>query len=104
MKVIGHADVNCAELEYAILFPPAGKSCQDYLGPFIETAGGYLGNFTTAGVGDVCYYCPARTTDQFLAENFNMFSGHHWRDLGLVWVYVAFNVGASRCAVKYLNI
>lgn len=34
------------------------------------------------------------TTDQFLASGFNIYS-HHWRDTGLMFAYIAFNVGLA---------
>jgi len=64
-------------------------SCAQYLNPFISSAGGYLVNpdATTA-----CSFCSMSTADQFLASGFNIFYDHAWRNFGLMFAYVMFNV------------
>ena len=64
-------------------------SCAQYMNPFISSAGGYLTNpdATTA-----CSFCSMSTADQFLASGFNIFYGHAWRNFGLMFAYIVFNV------------
>ncbi|KAI0076391.1 pleiotropic drug resistance ABC transporter [Panus rudis PR-1116 ss-1] len=88
-QAIGRSQINCSSLEFAPVHPPAGQTCQAYLGPFVEFAGGYIENPDST---DVCQYCPFRTTDQFLLSSFNINYDNRWRDFGLLLAYVAFNI------------
>jgi len=59
------------------------------MGPFTSFIGGYITNpDATSG----CLYCPYRTTDQFMLNNFNIEYAHHWRNLGIIMGVVLFNV------------
>ncbi|KDQ56610.1 hypothetical protein JAAARDRAFT_296167 [Jaapia argillacea MUCL 33604] len=42
----------------------------------------------------VCQFCSARTADQFLGLNFNIEYSRHWRNLGLMYVYIVCNITA----------
>ncbi|GJE86387.1 pleiotropic drug resistance ABC transporter [Phanerochaete sordida] len=87
---VGGMEMNCAEKEFVQVVPPAGQSCAAYLGPFIREVGGYL---RAPGATDACAYCPFRTTDAFLETTFNIRYAHRWRDLGVVFAFVVFNIG-----------
>ncbi|CCF43689.1 ABC transporter, partial [Colletotrichum higginsianum] len=71
-------------------------TCGGFLGPFAEAAGGRVLNPAAAGdgAGSVCEYCPLGTTGDFLAR-FDIAYGTRWRDLGIVWAYVLFNIAAA---------
>ena len=86
---LGHQTIRCSDVELVQLNPPSGMSCAQYLNPFISTAGGYLINpdATTA-----CSFCSMSTADQFLASGFNIFYDHAWRNFGLMFAYIVFNV------------
>ncbi|KAG7087521.1 hypothetical protein E1B28_013480 [Marasmius oreades] len=90
-QAVGHAELTCSSIELVPITPPSGMSCHQYLDPFIQNASGYLADSTP---GSSCLYCAARTTDEFLDANFHIQYSHHWRDLGVVWGYVVFNVVA----------
>ncbi|KAG2057552.1 hypothetical protein BDR06DRAFT_994992 [Suillus hirtellus] len=60
-------------------------------GSFIESAGGYLAN-PEATERYQLYF--AKTADQFMYSRFNIKYSNHWRNLGIVFGYVAFNVVA----------
>ncbi|TFY79980.1 hypothetical protein EWM64_g4032 [Hericium alpestre] len=79
------------QVEFVTVVPPSGMSCMQYLGPFIAGAGGYLSNPDDTAA---CLVCPVSSSDQYLAQNFNIFYDNHWRDFGLLLVYVAFNTAA----------
>ncbi|OAX36454.1 pleiotropic drug resistance ABC transporter [Rhizopogon vinicolor AM-OR11-026] len=97
-QAIGGQLVNCASGELVTVNPPSGLNCSRYMDPFISFAGGYITNpDATAG----CLYCPYRTTDEFMFNNFNIEYSHHWRNLGIVLGVVAFNVFAI-FALTYL--
>ncbi|KAF5333787.1 hypothetical protein D9758_017179 [Tetrapyrgos nigripes] len=90
-QAVGHAELTCSSVELVPIIPPSGMSCHQYLDPFIQNVGGYLADSSD---DSSCLYCAARTTDEFLAANLNVQYSHHWRDLGVVWGYVVFNVAA----------
>ncbi|KAH9995929.1 ABC-2 type transporter-domain-containing protein [Russula compacta] len=90
-QAVGHSEITCAPIEYVTVQPPSGQTCQQYLSLYIQNLGGYL---TNPSATDDCQFCSYRTTDQFLQSNSNIFYSHHWRNFGLVWVYIGFNVFA----------
>lgn len=57
---------------------------QDY----ISMAGGFLRNVDAR---EQCQYCQLDSTDQFL-RSIDASWDTRWRDFGLVWVYVVFNI------------
>ncbi|KAK9242213.1 hypothetical protein V1506DRAFT_548291 [Lipomyces tetrasporus] len=61
------------------------------MGPFANATGGVLLNPEAA---DTCRYCIISTTDQFLSR-FDIYYYDAWRNFGLLWVYILFNVGAD---------
>ncbi|OAL21411.1 hypothetical protein AYO20_11376 [Fonsecaea nubica] len=87
---IAHAPVVCAANEYLHFTAPAGQTCGQYLGPFIEQAGGYLLDSDTTQ----CQFCTVNSTDTFLSLVSISFD-HRWRDFGILFVYIAFNVFAA---------
>lgn len=50
--------------------------------------GGYLNNPATTGE---CEYCQYSTGDQYTAT-LNVYWGHRWRNYGIFWAYVLFNI------------
>ncbi|OSX63435.1 hypothetical protein POSPLADRAFT_1074039 [Postia placenta MAD-698-R-SB12] len=88
-QAIGHSKITCAAVELVNLDPPSGQTCQQYLGPFIETSGGYL---TNGEATSNCEYCAYSTTDAFLEESFNIVYAHHWRDFGIFCAFIIFNI------------
>lgn len=90
-QAIGKQLVYCSSIEFVTLNPPSG-TCGDYLAGFIADSGGYL---TNPDATSACQFCPVRTTDKFLEDNFNIFHSHRWRNAGLLLVYVMFNTAAT---------
>ena len=86
---IGHQTIQCSDVELVQLNPPSGMSCAQYLNPFISSAGGYLIN---PDAETACSFCSMSTADQFLASGFNIFYDHAWRNFGLMFAYIVFNV------------
>jgi hypothetical protein len=89
---VGHSEITCAPVEYVRIEPPSGQTCQQYLGQFINNFGGYV---TNPDASSSCQFCSYRTTDEFLQSNSNIFYSHHWRNFGLIWVYIGFNVSCQ---------
>ncbi|PYH89265.1 P-loop containing nucleoside triphosphate hydrolase protein [Aspergillus ellipticus CBS 707.79] len=75
--------------EVMVLDPAmAGQTCGDYLGAYIEQVGGYLAD---ADAVTSCRDCRAKETNVIL-RTVGVEHGSRWRDLGILWVYVLFNV------------
>ncbi|KAH7311640.1 ABC-2 type transporter-domain-containing protein [Stachybotrys elegans] len=88
---VANTDIVCASNELLHLEPAGNQTCLEYLTPYIDVAGGRLLN------GDAtsdCNYCPLSSTNEYLA-GVNADYGDRWRNFGLMWVYVAFNIAAA---------
>ncbi|KAI1334283.1 ABC-2 type transporter-domain-containing protein [Xylariaceae sp. FL0016] len=78
--------VRCSEDEYASFAAPPGQSCDEYMGPYIAEAGGYV----QTGDGGLCQYCQYATGDEF-GKQFSVYYDHIWRDFGIVCGFIVFN-------------
>ncbi|OCK76589.1 ATP-binding cassette transporter [Lepidopterella palustris CBS 459.81] len=83
--------IECASHEIAKFNPPTGQTCAQYMAEYLKVAPGRLLNPTAT---TVCEYCPMKIADQFLA-NSELYWSQRWRDFGLIWVYVVFNIFAA---------
>ncbi|KAF2766133.1 hypothetical protein EJ03DRAFT_354264 [Teratosphaeria nubilosa] len=81
-------EITCSSSEVSSFDPPAGQTCGEYMQAYLKTASGTLQN--PQATSD-CQYCSLRSANQFLAGA-NIYWDDRWRDFGLMWVYVAFNV------------
>jgi ATP-binding cassette subfamily G (WHITE) protein 2 (SNQ2) len=97
-QAVGRQLVTCSDVEYVTVEPLEGMDCGGFLGYYIENAGGYLWDINATSQ---CRYCPIRTTDQFLGPGFNIFYEHHWRNFGLMIIFIAFNI-ACLYAMTYI--
>lgn len=88
---VANNNVTCADYEYTKFNPPQGQTCQTYLKTFLENSPGYLGSQST---DTECYYCPMSETNQYLAS-VDMSYHYRWRNIGFLFAYIAFNIGAS---------
>jgi ABC-type multidrug transport system permease subunit len=88
---LANVNVTCASNEFTTFNPPAGQSCAEYMAEHITAAGGYLldGNATAN-----CQYCKVKETNVYLAA-IHADYGTRWRNFGILWVYVLFNVVAA---------
>jgi ATP-binding cassette subfamily G (WHITE) protein 2 (PDR) len=88
---LANADVVCADIEYLHFDAPPGETCGSYMTNYINAFGGYLqDNSATTD----CSFCSLSSTNQFLA-GVNSFYDQRWRNFGLLWIYIAFNVAAA---------
>ncbi|KAF9767044.1 hypothetical protein IL306_000446 [Fusarium sp. DS 682] len=85
------SNVKCADNEVLQMLVPGNMTCGDYMGPFIDAAGGYLLDRSST---DVCKYCSLATTGEFLAR-FNIDYDDRWWHFGLLWVYVIVNIAGA---------
>lgn len=90
---LGDAPMNCASTEYQLFTAPANQTCGQYLEEYMAVAGGYLTNPGASG-DEACRFCQMENTNQFLGS-INVDFGNRWRDFGLLWVYIAFNIVAA---------
>jgi len=80
--------VQCRSEELAIFQPPAGQTCQEYAGAFVQSATGYLSNPQAAAD---CGYCLLSTGDQF-AASLNAYWNRKWTYFGVFLCYCISNV------------
>ncbi|GJC84732.1 ZEB2-regulated ABC transporter 1 [Colletotrichum liriopes] len=84
-------NVTCSPSEIVQIPAKQGLSCTEYIGPFSQGAGGMLVDMGSEGL---CGWCPLQTSDQFL-ERFEISFEDRWRNFGILWVYVVFNIAAA---------
>lgn len=96
MLAVGVAQktIECSEIEILrFAAPQAGNlTCGEYLAPFQEMAG--TGRALNPGSMATCEFCPLSQTDAFLATS-DIYYDQRWRDFGLMWAYIVFNVFAA---------
>ncbi|KAL2006612.1 hypothetical protein VTN00DRAFT_9280 [Thermoascus crustaceus] len=88
---VSGTNVVCEAVELLHFDPPSNMTCQQYMGPFIEMAGGYLSD---PDATSNCGFCQMSSTDTYLAMVSSHFSDA-WRNFGLMWVYIAFNIAGA---------
>ncbi|WWC86557.1 uncharacterized protein L201_001434 [Kwoniella dendrophila CBS 6074] len=88
---VANTNVVCSDVEYLTFNPPSGETCQTYMADYIGLAGGYL--LDNSATSD-CKFCSIDKTNTFL-NSFNIQYSHRWRNFGLMWVYIIFNVFAA---------
>jgi ATP-binding cassette subfamily G (WHITE) protein 2 (PDR) len=91
VTAVGRTSVVCSTQEFLQFQPTNGQTCQASMESYIGAAGGYL---LDPQATDSCNFCQIADTDVFLSS-FNMSYGNRWRDLGLMVVYIAFNIAAA---------
>jgi len=88
---LANTNVTCASNEYLTFDPQPGMTCAQYMQPYITEAGGYLQN--PDAISD-CSFCTTSSTNTFL-ESINSSYSTAWRNFGILWAYVAFNVAMA---------
>jgi ABC-type multidrug transport system permease subunit len=91
------SNVTCISTEIVRVPGRKGLNCSSFLAAFVEQAGGYLINPESRGE---CQYCPMATTDQYLLQ-FSMKYDERWRNFGIGWAYIIFNIAAT-CGLYWL--
>ena len=88
---VANTNVLCAANEFLHFEAPNGQTCGQYMAQFINATGGYLED---AGATGNCSYCTYSSTNTFL-EGVSSNYGRRWRNFGIMWVYICFNVGMA---------
>lgn len=83
--------VVCAEAETSVFNPPSGETCQSYMAAYLTQAPGTLQN--PEATSD-CRYCALSVADEYLGSS-NIFWSERWRNFGLLWAYIAFNIAVA---------
>ncbi|PGH10327.1 hypothetical protein GX51_00084 [Blastomyces parvus] len=87
-SAVANSEVHCAPHEILEMRSVEGSTCGEFLSAYIESAGGMVLN---PGTTDICRYCPIASSNEFLA-GFHIYYDTRWRDFGLMWVYILFNI------------
>ncbi|KAF2020714.1 hypothetical protein BU24DRAFT_7207 [Aaosphaeria arxii CBS 175.79] len=93
---VANQRVECGPNEY-VHFNPVQGSCYEYIEPFAKMTGGYVSN---PNATENCSYCAMGDTNIFLA-GVNSDYGNVWRNFGLMWVYIIFNIFGA-CLLYWL--
>lgn len=91
--------VHCTESEFTVLNPPAGKTCNQWMQPYIQTAGGYLQN---PDATSDCHFCSIKVGDQFFTP-MGMKASEKARDWGVTLAFCGFNVIMTILCTKFLR-
>ncbi|ETN41231.1 uncharacterized protein HMPREF1541_03166 [Cyphellophora europaea CBS 101466] len=78
--------VVCKPSEFARFAAPPGQTCDSYVGPFIEQAGGYV----QTGEDGLCEFCQYANGDEF-GRGFSVYYDNIWRDFGIFCAFIVFN-------------
>ncbi|KAF9209762.1 hypothetical protein BGZ49_001404 [Haplosporangium sp. Z 27] len=91
--------VRCKSDEFSIFNVPAGQTCASYAAAFLEKATGYINNpDATSG----CEYCQYSYGQDFYSA-LSMDFGHRWRNIGIVCIYIVFNITMVIAAVRFVR-
>jgi ATP-binding cassette subfamily G (WHITE) protein 2 (PDR) len=85
---LSDASVRCSGVELQHFDPTPGNTCSSYMSPYINENGGYLVNPEATSK---CSFCLIGDTNTFL-KSIGVDLENRWRNLGLLWVYVAVNI------------
>ncbi|KAL2204343.1 hypothetical protein CC79DRAFT_1389252 [Sarocladium strictum] len=88
---LANTPVQCNSDEFVHMAPANDLTCGEYLDPYISAAGGYL---VDSSATEECSFCPVANTNAFLA-NLTIDYSHRWRDFGIGFAYIAFNICAA---------
>ncbi|MCJ1283705.1 hypothetical protein MMC26_003036 [Xylographa opegraphella] len=97
---IANTDIVCSSIEFLNFEPTAGKTCHAYMAPYIDLAGGYLQNPSATAN---CSFCAVSSTNTFLAQ-VNSYYDLRWRNFGIMWAFIVFNVFAALLAYWALRV
>ncbi|KAJ5949948.1 hypothetical protein N7454_001532 [Penicillium verhagenii] len=84
-------EITCSSAEMAIFDPPSGQTCGEYLAEYLKTQVGKLQNPDALAS---CQYCSVSTADEYLSGA-EIYWNDRWRNFGLVWAYVVFDIAAA---------
>lgn len=85
---IANALIKCSDYELLHFTPPSGKTCGEYMTPYLEMVGtGYL---TDSESTSACSFCPVSYTNDYLSQVSSSYS-RRWRNYGIFICYIFIN-------------
>ncbi|CAL3967330.1 unnamed protein product [Diplocarpon coronariae] len=97
---LANVRVTCSDIEYLFVEPANNSTCGEYFASYIEASGGYLTNPLAT---NRCQFCSVADTNTLLSDLGIEYSTR-WRDFGLLWVYIFFNVGMALLMYWWLRV
>ncbi|GAA5991262.1 hypothetical protein JCM10908_003228 [Rhodotorula pacifica] len=91
--------VRCKTSEFSIVQPPTGQTCTEWLGPFVASAGGYLGN---PNASSDCQYCQYASGDEYY-RGLDISWGDRGRNIGVYVCYCVFNAFVTVLGTHFLT-
>lgn len=88
---LANTRVACSSIELLELQPPSNQTCGQFMDNYIQSSGGYL--VYPNAIQD-CQFCSANDTNVVL-KTLNASYSHRWRNFGIMWAYIIFNVAAA---------
>ncbi|KAK0441238.1 ABC-2 type transporter-domain-containing protein [Desarmillaria tabescens] len=85
---LANAAATCSTVEISVFNPANGTTCGEYMKSYIALAGGTVLN---PDATSDCRFCSITSTNVFLTKVNSAYS-HRWRNLGIYWVYILFNI------------
>ncbi|KAK1148199.1 Multidrug resistance protein [Aspergillus melleus] len=85
---LSNAPATCSDNEFIFFDLPNGTTCGEYMESYLAMAGGFVQDCNAT---DECRFCPISDTNRFLS-NLSISFANRWRNFGLMWVFVVFNV------------
>lgn len=87
---LANNNVVCSSTELLHFEPANSQTCADYMQDYIDTFGGYLTEASQQST-TTCEFCSADDVNVVL-DVYSVRYGDRWRNLGIFWVYIIFNV------------
>jgi ATP-binding cassette, subfamily G (WHITE), member 2, PDR len=88
---VANAPATCSSIEIRHFEPPSGQTCGQYLEAHLTLFDGSLANPNSTSD---CQLCEMTTTNAFLTSMHSSYD-HRWRNFGLLWVYIIFNISGA---------
>ncbi|KAK9244771.1 ABC-2 type transporter-domain-containing protein [Lipomyces tetrasporus] len=85
---VANTQVQCSAIELLSFDPAVNTTCGEYMAPYMSISGGQVLN---PDATSECKFCSVSSTNTFLASVASSYA-HRWRNFGLIWVYIVFNV------------
>lgn len=94
---VANAPLYCSDYEMLHFSPPPNMTCGEYMRPFQQFTAELnhdSGSLANPDATDICAYCAMSKTNSYLSQ-LGISYGDAWRNFGLLWVYIGFNIGAA---------
>lgn len=92
-------EVKCASEEFSIFNVPVGQTCASYASTFMTKAMGYINNPNDTAN---CQYCQYKQGQDFYS-GLSMDFDNRWRNLGILCIYLAFNIIMVFVAIRFVR-